>query len=277
MNKKIVFFGSGWYTIQVLEKILPHGLGLVITTEKSGPIPKFCGESNIKIITATNRSEIEENLETIAQCDMGVLASYGVLIPDKVLTSLRHGMINIHPSLLPKYKGPSPVQYQLLNGETTVGVTIIKMDNEFDHGPILSQKPYNLQGDETAEDLLSLLFEIGADLVVEQIKKIERGEKLEEKPQDHDKETWSDELTRESGKIDINNPPSREKLNNMIRAFYPWPGVWLTTTLKGQTKIVKLLPEKEIQVEGKKPMNIKDFINGYNEEGQDLLTRIGLL
>lgn len=277
MQQRIIFFGSGWFVVPVIKKIVPHGLELVITNEKEGKVVEFCRKNNIPFASSSLKDR--ETVEKIkkANANVAILASYGAFIPDNIVRLFPEGIINIHPSLLPKYKGPSPVQYQLLNGETTVGVTLIKLDDQIDHGPILAQQPYNLQGNETAEDLLSILFEIGADLVVEQIGKLENGEKITETPQDHSQESWSYRITKEDGMIDpYNLQHTTHDLNNMIRALHPWPGVWLKTTLKGQSKIVKLLPENKIQVEGKNPMGHKDFINGFGEEGKELLEKLSL-
>ncbi len=283
MNK-IVFFGSGWYTIPVLKKLIPHRLDLVITTEKNPDslFLKFCKENNLKTLSVSSASDLINHQPLIINHSVAILASFGALIPTSIIDHLPSGILNIHPSLLPKYKGPSPIQYQLLNGETVVGVTIIKLDDQVDHGPILSQKPYNLAGNETSEDLLSILFEIGADLVVEQIQKLEKGEELSGTPQDHTEESWSHKLEKNSGFIDISSQEFKIsnlkfKINDMIRAFHPWPGVWLKWQMANDKwKIVKLLPENKIQVEGKNSMSYKDFINGFGEEGKELLRKLNL-
>ncbi len=276
MNQNIIFFGSGWFVIPVIEKLMKLNLQLVITNDTNGKVVDFCKEKNIPF--ASSHLKDPETVEMIKRLHptVAVLASYGAFIPDEIIGLFENGIINIHPSLLPKWKGPSPVQYSLLNGEAQTGVSLIKLDNEIDHGPIIAQRPYDLTGNETSEDLLSILFEIGSEMVVELIEKLENGEQLSLTPQDHMKETWSYRIEKKDGRIDIINPPDREKLKNMIRAFYPWPGVWLTTELKNQTKIVKLLPEGKIQVEGKNAMNYKDFINGFGDEGKRLLERLSL-
>ncbi len=276
MKQNIIFFGSGWFVIPVIEKLMKLNLQLVVTNDTNGKVVDFCKEKNIPFVSSSLK-----DLETVERIKklhptVAILASYGAFIPDGVIGLFENGIINIHPSLLPKWKGPSPVQYSLLNGEAQTGVSLIKLDNEIDHGPIVAKRPYELTGNETSEDLLSVLFEIGSEMVVEQIEKLENGEELSLTPQDHTKETWSYRIEKKDGMIDITDSPDREKLKNMIRAFYPWPGVWLTTELKNQTKIVKLLPEGKIQVEGKNAMNYKDFINGFGDEGKELLERLGL-
>lgn len=267
MKQNIIFFGSGSYTIPVVKKLLDHNLKAVATSDKSGPLVAFCKQNNIEIISDLNNYNFENTT-------LGVLASYGKIIPDNIIKRFKNGIINIHPSNLPKYKGPSPIQYTILNGEKTTGVTVIKLDDQIDHGPILDQKNYDLKGSETTKDLLDELFSIGAEMVEKIVVKLENGESLSETPQDHSKESWSQKIEKKDGEINPDNLPSN--LGNMIRAFYPWPGVWFRTNLKGQEKMVKLFPDEKIQVEGKNVMSYKDFINGYGNEGKLLLQKLEL-
>lgn len=290
MKRKIVFFGSGGFVVPVVEKLMQHGLDLVVTNDRNpnSPLLKFCEKNNVKKVIVSSASDLIDHLPLIIDHQIAVLASFGVFIPGKILNSFPNGIINIHPSLLPKWKGPSPIQYSLLNGDTQTGVTLIKLDDEIDHGPILLQKPYNLQSHETAEDLLSILFEIGADMVDEVLTKFENGEKIIEAPQDHSKESWSYKITKDDGKIDLSDLPSPiSQLQNMIRAYYPWPGVWFRNAQSSHSerseesrlsnKIIKLLPESRIQVEGKNPMSLKDFQNGFGDEGRQLLEKLHLI
>ncbi len=308
MQQKIVFFGSGDFTIPVVQKLLPHGLDLVVTNDKNpnSLLSKFCAENHIEVLICSTSSELINHQPLIINHSLAILASYGAFIPKSIIDCFDNGIINIHPSLLPKYKGPSPVQYALLNGETITGVTLIKLDSEIDHGPILSQKPYNLMGNETSEDLLSILFEIGADMVEEIVIKLENGKTITQTSQDHQAETWSYKLEKKNGFIDISSPQFKIsnlkfKIDNMVRAFYPWPGVWFRYEIAASTssphndeerhnvfasgakqsslenKIIKLLPEGRIQVEGKNPMNYKDFINGFGVDGKELLENLHLI
>lgn len=281
-SKNIIFFGSGDYAIPIIEKLIPHGLTIVVTTEKNpdSQLLKFCKENNIKTISTNTAKDLISQFSTLnSQFSLAILASYGAFIPEKIINSFPDGIINIHPSLLPRWKGPSPIQYSLLNGDTQTGVTLIKLDNEIDHGPILSQQTYELKGDETTQDLLNILFKLGAEMVEKLIIKLENGEKLTEIPQDHSKETWSYKIIKQDGFIDLESSNVQYQMSNIqnkIRAYFPWPGIWFKTKLKGQTKIVKLLPNQKIQVEGKNPMNYKDFVNGFGEEGINLLEKLEL-
>ncbi|OGH38077.1 MAG: hypothetical protein A3B44_04265 [Candidatus Levybacteria bacterium RIFCSPLOWO2_01_FULL_38_21] len=287
MKQKIVFFGSSNYVIPVIEIIKKNfDFSLVITTEQnpSDPIPHFCIKNKIKYISVTslNNSIVNGQLSMV-NCQFAVLANFGLIIPKKVLKIFPKGIINIHPSLLPKYRGPTPVQTAILNGERVTGVTLTKLDDKVDHGPILAQQKEKIDGDDTADLLYKKLFKIGADFLYQNIKQYIKGD-LKPVPQNHSKATFTKALTKKDGYFDINNPPSPVKIDRMIRAYYPWPGVWTKLQIvRGSTrgveaqKIIKFLPEQIIQVEGKKPMSYKDFINGYSEGGKELLRKIGLI
>lgn len=276
MKQNIIFFGSGSYTIPVVERLLNHNLKLVVTTEKDGELVKFCKSKNIDFISANLKSESDIKRIKDLNPTVAVLASYGAFIPEGVINLFQNGIINIHPSLLPRWKGPSPVQYTLLNSDTQTGVTLIKLDNEIDHGPILSQKKYNLSGNETTKELLDILFSVGDEMVEELIVKLENNEDLFESLQEHTKETWSYKIEKKDGEINLANLPETKKLKAMINAYFPWPTVWFLTRIKNKELRIKLLPNNKIQVEGKNPMHYKDFINGYGEEGKELLEKLNL-
>jgi methionyl-tRNA formyltransferase len=164
--------------------------------------------------------------------------------------------------LLPKFRGPSPVPATILSGDKTTGVTIIKMDEQMDHGPIVFTKEISLSGQEDFIELINKLFQLGGELIVEIIPDFIVG-KISLKEQDHEKATYCKMMKKEDGYFDINNPPSPEILDRMIRAYTPWPGVWTKWNLNGKEKMVKFLPRNLMQMEGKKILPRKDFLNGY--------------
>jgi methionyl-tRNA formyltransferase len=217
--------------------------------------------------------------------DLGILAAYGQIIPKDILDIPKFGFLNIHPSLLPKYRGPSPIQFTILNGEKKSGVTIILMDEKIDHGPIISQKSLEIKEQETAETLH------------ETVPKWVRG-LIKPKEQDDAQATFTKILFKEDGKIDWKKPV--ELLEREIRAFYPWPGSYIIWENKGKLIKIKILkarafkspdffkvkypigkvlvvPQNEIgiqckkdfllieklQPEGKKEMTAEDFIRGH--------------
>src|SRR5690606_31457425 len=137
-----------------------------------------------------------------------------------------HGIWNIHPSLLPQYKGPSPIQAAILSGDAETGVTIIMLDDQVDHGPMLAQEKVLLAGDETTEQLKHLLFKKGGEMITSLIQLLKQKQSVTTTPQDHAKETWTEKITKEHGEINLESPPQPEVLDRMIRAYYPWPSVW---------------------------------------------------
>ncbi|MBI2036172.1 methionyl-tRNA formyltransferase [Candidatus Microgenomates bacterium] len=195
--------------------------------------------------------------------DLGVVASYGRILTKQELNTPKYGFINVHPSLLPKYRGPSPIQTAILNNDKISGITIIKMDEEVDHGPILYQEKMELSGSDNFDILSKKMFLRASEILPKIIEDFAAG-KIKPTPQDHAKATSTRRLTKQDGFIDINNPPPPDQLDRMIRAYYPWPGVWTKFEIRNSKfEILKFLPGQKIQVEGGKPMSVKDFINGY--------------
>lgn len=237
-------------------------------------------------LVKTIRKTDDLNHETMKQLnnlqpDLLVVASFGKIIPQQILQVPKLGAINIHPSKLPKYRGPSPIQSQILQGITDSAISFILMDEEVDHGPIIYQEPFQILGTDTFESLLHKMFGASAALIPTVIKSFV-DKKLVPLPQNDQEATYCKEIKKEDGYFDINNPPSPERLDEMTRAFHPWPGCWT----KWNGKIVKLLPNPHViargespvdsrvpeatwqsrflfQMEGKKAVPLKDFLNGY--------------
>jgi len=262
---KIVFFGASKYVIPLIEMLNSNfDLVLVVTTElnPNDTIPSFCKKNNIPCLSVKT---IADSLEEIKakNAELGVLAYFGLLLPKELLNTFPKGILNIHPSILPKYRGATPVQTAILNGDSETGVTIIKLDEELDHGPILAQEKEKVLSNDTTATLHDKLFTKGTDMLKKLIPEHIEG-KIKLQDQKHDEASFTErDLTRQHGYFDINNPPSKEKLDRMIRAYYPWPGVWSKMQIGDKEKIVKFLPENKLQVEGKKPVSLKDFLNGY--------------
>ncbi|MDP3974202.1 MAG: methionyl-tRNA formyltransferase [Candidatus Daviesbacteria bacterium] len=196
--------------------------------------------------------------ESLNEADLAVVAAYGKILTKDELETPKFGCINVHPSLLPKYRGPSPIQQTILNGDKVTGITIIKMDDRVDHGPIIYQEQLELADIDNFATLSKKVFQRSAEILPKIIEDFSTG-RIKTIPQNHNQATYCDKLTRESGYFAIDHPPSTDKLEKMIRAYYPWPGVWT----KWNGKIVKFLPEDRIQMEGKRPISKKDFLNGY--------------
>ena len=270
---KVIFFGSSKFVIPIIEVIRKNfDLGLVLTTEKNptDPVPSYCTKNKIQYLSVSNLSD--PNLKSLIlnlKSPIAVLADFGLIIPEDILNAFPKGIINIHPSLLPKYRGPTPVQSAILNGEKTTGVTIIKLDEEIDHGPILFQTKAGISPNDTSESIYERLFKMSSSSAVSTIELYLKG-KIKPQEQDHKKATLTHHLARLDGYVDLNKPPSRAKLEKMIKAYFPWPGTWTKLRIANRELRIKFLPDKKIQVEGKKPMSYKDFVNGYPNTAKNL-------
>jgi methionyl-tRNA formyltransferase len=278
----VVFFGSSTYVIPIIEVLRKNfDLALVLTTERNtnDAVPNYCINNKIQYLSVSSLKDplISSRLSFIST-PIAVLADFGLIIPEEILNLFPKGIINLHPSLLPKYRGPTPVQNAILNGDKTTGISIMKLDDKVDHGPILRQEKEEILDTDTAESLYKRLFEKGAYLLPKTIG-LYLGEKLIPVAQNHKLAIFTTPLTRQSGYVEISkikDQISKIKLDRMIKAYYPWPGVWFKTPLRqgsgGQAKlkIIKLLPFGRLQVEGKKPMSYKDFLNGYPETREAL-------
>ncbi len=216
-----------------------------------------------------------------------VVAAYGQILPPQVLSIPPFGCLNLHPSLLPKYRGPSPVAGALLAGEEETGVTIMLMDEGMDTGPILAQIRVAIQREETRGSLDERLGQVGAELLLETLPRWLAGE-IEPRPQRHEEATYTKVLKKEDGRIDWGL--NVEEIWRRVRAYHPWPGAytyWRGHRLKvlrahplagkrggepgsilaeGEgTAVVTgqgLLALEEVQLEGKKPLDMVEFLRG---------------
>jgi len=278
---KITFFGGSKYVIPILEKLKKNfDIELVVTTEKEkGAVLNFCVSQDIPCLSVSSLSDkkIKDKILN-TKSELAIVADFRCIIPKEILNHFKLGILNIHPSLLPKYRGSTPVQTAILSGDKSTGVSLIKLDDQLDHGDILSQVEETIKDNDTSQSLYERLFEMGSVLLDQNIKQYIKGE-LKLSKQDHKKASFTKISRKNDGYFDPNNPPSYKKLSLMIRAYYPWPGTWTHFCLSsnGQAKVVKFLPEKKVQVEGKKPVSYIDFINGYPKEGENLLKKLNLI
>ncbi len=158
-----------------------------------------------------------------------VIVGYGQIIPADLLAMPQHGWINLHASLLPRYRGAAPVQWALINGETTTGVTTMQIDAGLDTGPIFLQREMTINDDDNAVTLAARLAEVGAELMVETLRGIAAG-RLAPQPQDHSKASKAPLLKKEHGRLDWAQPA--RAVFNRIRGLVPWPGAY--TSFRGQ-------------------------------------------
>lgn len=244
---------------------------------RESPVKTLAAVHSIDVLEPENLSDsIFVNEFKKFNPDLAILIAYGKIIPTEVLNIPEYGFLNIHPSLLPKYRGPSPFVAPILNGDEKTGATIIKLDSELDHGSILAQSEIKIEDSDTHQSLMEKTAILGADLLIDALPEFLKSktdlvkdadsnlqsrtsQSLNLIPQDHSKATYTEKVEKQDGFVDIDNPPDHQTLDRMIRAYFPWPTVW--TKIEG--KIIKFLPEGKIQPEGKRPLTIKEFKNGY--------------
>jgi methionyl-tRNA formyltransferase len=187
----------------------------------------------------------QEFLKRVAP-DAVVIIAYGQIIPARLLSLPRLGWINLHASLLPRYRGAAPIHWAIANGETMTGLTTMQIDAGMDSGPTLLQHELEVGPDETSPELAARMSEIGAGLIVDSLLRLDRGE-ISPQPQDREKATYAPILKKEDGRIDWTRTASQ--IYNRMRGFTPWPGAY--TSFRGQTCHLWGRPERGAAAEGR--------------------------
>jgi methionyl-tRNA formyltransferase len=233
-----LFFGSGSVALPALSHLLQGGLAEIAAVVSAParpagrkgrltptPVAELAARRGLPIFTPrTLRDEaVQAELRDIG-AELIVLADYGRLIPGAVLDLARHGALNIHPSLLPRHRGAAPVAGTILEGDTVGGVTVMRMDEGLDTGPIVAQREVALDGSEVAPELEARLAELGAELLLEVLPGWLDGSRSAT-PQPTEGATLTRMLTREDGRLDPARPAV--ELERQVRAFQPWPGSFL--------------------------------------------------
>lgn len=309
VDMKIVFFGTPDFVVPILDVLHKEfrernvtPITAVVTSEPKpvgrdkkvtfSPVDEWAYKKRIP--KYFNPKEIIENE---IEADLGVLAAYGRIIPKEVIEYFPYGIINIHPSLLPKFRGASPIQGALASGLDQTGVTFMQMDAELDHGPIISSFKENIQPEDNLETLTKKLFERSAEALPSLISAYVAG-KINLKSQDHSSASFTTTIKREDGFIpweefitateekisdvpwkisfikDFQSTYSPENIDCFVRALSPWPGAWTKVKVADEVKRLKiikahvengkLIPD-EVQLEGKNPTNWEQFKEAYLE------------
>lgn len=227
------------------------------------PVALFAEKNNIPCLKPEKLNEEFAIKLKQENSDLFIVVAYGKIIPENILYMPKLGSINIHYSLLPKYRGASPVESAILNGDTETGVTIQQMEFKMDSGPIISKEEVEILSDEKAPDLRKRLIKIGGELLVKILPDI-AGRKIKTIPQDEQKATYCKKIKKEDGLIDLETEhPS--VLYNKFRAYASWPRTFFFQNNKriiitdaelvnNQFVIRKVLPE------GKKEIKYEEFI-----------------
>ncbi len=306
---KVVYMGTPDFAVGPLEAIIKagHEVTAVVTQPDKpkgrgkemamSPVKECALQYHIPVLTPV-KIKAAEAVEELKQypADIFVVAAFGQILSEEILNMPKYGCINIHASLLPKYRGAAPIQWSIIDGEEETGITIMQMDKGLDTGDILFQKKVAITAEETGESLFDKLALTGAEFVVEALERIEKGDVHPIKQED-EKSSYAKMLSKSVGKIDWTQ--SAVVIERLIRGLNSWPSAY--TTYKGkQLKIWSATVEpheagepgtvakvskdavyirtgegalalKEIQLEGKKRMTTKEFLLGRSfEEGEKL-------
>jgi methionyl-tRNA formyltransferase len=236
---KVVFCGTPQFAVPTLKYLLtqpefdiaavltqpdrPRGRGMEVSFS---PVKEAALAASVPVHQPqkVRRPEVRELLERLAP-DCIVIIAYGQIIPASLLTIPHHGWINLHGSLLPKYRGAAPIQWAIANGETKTGLTSMRIDAGMDTGNMLLQTEMEIGPSETTPELASRMADAGAPLMVETLRGIAAGA-LAPRPQNHAEATLAPVLKKEDGRIDWNRPAN--EIYNRQRAFTPWPGTYTT-------------------------------------------------
>ena len=307
----LVVCGTPVFAVPTLERLVDAGFAvkLVVTQPDrasgrgmelaASPVKRSALGFGLPIVqpdTIKNNDEFRAQLESAAP-DAIIVVGYGRIIPQWMIDLPKYGNINLHASLLPKYRGAAPIQWAIANGETVTGVTIMRIDAGLDTGDMLMQAEEPIRTDDTAITLTPRLAKTGAELMITTLAGLLNGT-VHPQPQDNSKVSLAPILKKEDGIIDFSRTAT--ETCNRLRGFQPWPGAF--TTFRGKTMqlhaavpapevaLVKpghfavesdrllmgfarasTLEVRELQVEGKKRMSAQDFMNGYRPRSDELL------
>jgi len=306
-DAKIIFMGTPEFSVPILGALINNYNVVAVVTQpdkKIGrkqiltapPVKKTALANKLKVLQPEkirDNSEFIQHLKALKP-DLIVVAAYGFILPKKLFEIPKFGAVNVHASLLPKYRGASPIQAALLNGGKKTGVTIMLINEKMDEGPLLAQKAITITNDDNFKTLHDKLSILGAHLLIDTLPKY-LSSQIKPQKQDDNRATYCKILTKKDGKIDWRK--SALEIERQVRALNPWPGTWTTW----QNKILKILeveilnPQigcaeseigktfstkqqdlainckqgslilKKLQPEGRKSMAVKEFLNGYQE------------
>ncbi len=305
---KILFFGTQEWSAEVLRHLIaddffeivhvvtqpdqPVGRKHVLT---ASPVKHVAMNASISILQPTDlKDPMFLRIIKDADAELAVIIAYGRIVPAELLSMTKCGFVNVHPSLLPKWRGPSPIQAAIAAGDEKTGISIMLIDAKMDHGPLLSQTEFSLSQDSSFTNVMENVNQKAPQFLIQTIKDFVSN-KITPQPQDHSLATYCKLLKRDDGRIDWNR--SAAEIERMVRAYEPWPGSWTMAMLDGRPMRLKLLKVKAweevqnktpgelfrkenslfvgttkgvlellvIQPEGKKALSVADFLSGYKQ------------
>lgn len=308
---RVIFMGTPDFAVASLEKIIEAGHEVVLAVTQPDkpkgrgkafafPPVKECAVAHGIEVFQPKRIKDDANVECLKKYkpDIIIVAAFGQILPKSILDLPRYGCVNVHASLLPKYRGAAPIQWAVINGDEVTGVTTMRMDVGLDTGDMIAKREVRIAGDETGGSLFDKLAETGAQLCVDTMEMLEKGT-ASFTPQNNEESTHTRMITKELGNIDWTKPAV--EIERLIRGLNPWPSaythlndktfkIWEAEVLEetgeyapgcivraGKNELLVqtgegMLSLKEVQLEGKKRMDTASFLRGYPvEEGTFLM------
>lgn len=295
---RIVFFGTSELAIPSLENLKNDGrfdiVGIVTQPDKPVGRKAVMTPPQVKIaahalgITEIHQPESLKDdafktwIESVGPtCDVFVIVAFGRILPQWLLDLPKQGIVNLHPSLLPRWRGPSPIQAAIAAGDTMTGVSIMKIDAQMDHGPLLAQVEEPIHPEDTGKTLHDRLAMLGGNMLPGILADYLAGT-IEPQEQDHTLATVCKILSRDDGKLDTSK--TAEELERLVRAYQPWPGTWterdgkrlkvlasrtiptvITDALCFTCDDGTILELTSVQPEGKKPMTGQEYLRGVKK------------
>lgn len=306
---KLVFLGTPGFAVPSLEALVAGGYPIAaVITQPDRPKGRGRNTAPSEVKVAALRHSLpvlepekvrdEEFLREFLklEADMAVLVAFGQILPRAMIEAFKYGIVNVHPSLLPKYRGAAPINWALINGESETGVTTMRIGEGVDSGDILMQEMVRVRADDDCGSLGSRLADIGARLLLETIEGLVEG-RITPVAQDHSAATYAPKINKDDTRITWDSPP--QLIVNLVRGLSPSPGAYgifkgkqlkifsaasepgtpaaapgtvLDLTDKGLRVAVRdgFVVLRDVQMEGKKRMNVKDFVRGHKITGEVL-------
>ena len=254
---RIVFIGTAEFAVPSLRRCVEkHDVVAVVSQpdrpgSRGAPAPRpvrdVAAEAAIEVLTPARIREPEAIEAILAKApDVIVVAAYGQILPEPLLQRPRFGAINVHASLLPRWRGAAPIAHAILAGDSETGVSIMRMDKGLDTGPVYARRSVGIPYDATTPALTAVLEELGADVLIEVLSTVETGDALAT-PQPDDGATYAPRLRREDGELEWSQC-SADDIDRHVRALQPWPGVTLPLD-GGRMRILAGLPVKRLAVD----------------------------
>ena len=309
MSLRIVFMGTPEFAVPTLSEILDAGHQVVAVysqpprpagrgmATRVSPVHAFAEKSGVPVMTpASLKTGAAQDAFNALDADVAVVAAYGLILPKPILNAPKHGCLNLHASLLPRWRGAAPIQRAVMAGDAETGVMVMAMEEGLDTGPVCLAERVAIGADQTAGELHDELARLGADLVVRALAALERGS-LECVAQPDAGVTYADKIDKSETRIDWSRPAA--EIHNMIRGLSPWPGAWFELKAAGKAERVKVLASSlsegsgapgtlldqhltvacgngavrllRVQRAGKKPMDATEFLRGNSLEKSTVL------